>query len=112
MTRPTARRFRHGRRASVAAVLTGLVTVLLPALPSNAAVSTHWSLKLRDSFTNGIASTRWGKYEGQPGGNPYGYWKASHVVGYGGNALLRGYRDGGRYVTGGMMLNSVTQTYG
>jgi hypothetical protein len=95
----------------VAAVLAGLVTVLLPA-PHATASTSHWSLKLRESFTNGISSTRWGKYEGQPGGSPYGYWKASHVVGSNGNALLRGYRDGTRFVTGGMMLNSVTQTYG
>src|SRR3954452_12746659 len=114
MTRPTARRLLRGRRATVAAVLAGLVTVLLPSAHAHAATS-PWSLTLHDSFSNGISSLRWGKYEGRPGGNPYGYWKASHVQGYAGNALLRGMRgtgDYGRYVTGGMMLNSVTQTYG
>src|SRR3954454_24639707 len=90
MTRPTARRFRRGRFATVAAVLAGLVTVLLPS--AHATATTPWSLKLHDSFSNGISSARWGKYEGQPGGNPYAYWKASHVQGLGGNALLRGMR--------------------
>jgi hypothetical protein len=105
-------RTRGGRRASVAAVLAGVVTALLPSVHAEAAVSSHFTLKLHDSFTSGISSTRWGKYEGQPGGNPYGYWKASHVVGYNGSALLRGYRDGSRYVTAGFMLNSIAQTYG
>jgi beta-glucanase (GH16 family) len=69
-------------------------------------------LKLHETFTEGIPSYRWGKYNGQPGGNPYGWWAASHVQPYQGAALLRGYEDGGRYVTGGMMLNSIAQTYG
>ena len=106
------RRFARGRRASVAGVLAGIVSVLLPTVHAEAAVSSHFTLRLHDSFTNGIASTRWGSYEGQPGGNPYSYWMHSHVQGYNGSALLRGYRDGGRYVTGGFMLNSIAQTYG
>src|SRR3954447_16967702 len=111
MTRPTARRLLRGRRATVAAVLAGLVTVLLPSAHAPAATSPS-SIKLHDSFSTGISPLRWGKYEGQPGGNPYSYWKASHVQAYNGAALLRGYGDGGRYVTGGFILNSVAQTYG
>ena len=103
---------RRSRRASVATVLAGLATVLLPNAHADAAVGSHFSLKLHETFTEGIPSSRWGAYQGQPGGNPYGYWKASHVQAYRGSALLRGYRDGGRYVTGGFMLNSVAQTYG
>src|SRR5689334_16937034 len=106
------RRSLRGRRASFAGVLAGLVTVLLPSAHAQAAVSSHFVLKLHETFTEGIPSYRWGKYEGQPGGNPYGYWKASHVQAYNGSALIRGYGDGGRYVTGGMMLNSIAQTYG
>ncbi|MFN2536881.1 MAG: family 16 glycosylhydrolase [Mycobacteriales bacterium] len=106
------RRPTRGRRASVAAVLAGLVTVLLPSAHAEAAVSSHFSLRLHETFTAGISPSRWGTYEGQPGGNPYGYWMHSHVQAYNGAALLRGYRDGGRYVTGGFMLNSIAQTYG
>jgi hypothetical protein len=111
MIRPI-RRPRHGRHASVAAVLAGLATVLLPSAHATAAVSSHFTLKLHETFTEGIPSARWGKYAGQPGGNPYGWWAASHVQPYHGAALLRGYQDGGRYATGGMMLNSIAQTYG
>jgi beta-glucanase (GH16 family) len=93
-------------------VLTALATLLLPSAHAQAAVSSHFSLKLHETFTEGIPSYRWGKYSGQPSGNPYGWWAASHVQPYQGAALLRGYEDGGRYVTGGMMLNSVAQTYG
>lgn len=106
------RRSQHGRRASVAAVLAGLITVLLPSAQASATVSSHFTLKLHETFTEGIPSYRWGKYEGQPGGNPYGYWAPSHVQAYNGAALLRGYQDGGRFVTGGFMLNSIAQTYG
>lgn len=113
MTLRTALRHGRGRRSTLAAVLVALVTTLLPAGPAHAATTApHWATTLYESFNEGIPSWRWGKYEGQPGGSPYGYWKASHVVPYGGSALLRGYRDGGRFVTGGMMLNGVTQTYG
>jgi beta-glucanase (GH16 family) len=95
----------------VAAGLAGVLTALLPSAHAQAVTSSHFALRLHDSFANGISSA-WGKYEGQPGGDPYGYWSPSHAVGYGGAALLRGYRDGGRYVTAGFMLNAVTQTYG
>jgi len=109
--------FRHpsrGRRSLIAAVFGALLSLLLPTAHAHATTS-PWSLRLHDSFSNGISSARWGKYQGQPGGNPYAYWKASHVQGYAGSALLRGMRgtgDNGRFVTGGMMLNSVAQTYG
>jgi hypothetical protein len=106
------RRALRGRRASIAAGLAGLITVLLPNAHATAAVSSHFTLKLHETFTEGIPSYRWGKYEGQPGGNPYGYWEPSHVQAYDGLALLRGYRDGGQYVTGGFMLSSIAQTYG
>jgi len=106
------RRSLRGRRASVAAVLAGLITVLLPNAQASAAVTSHFTLRLHETFTEGIPSYRWGKYEGQPGGNPYGYWAPSHGQAYNGAALLRGYLDGGRFVTGGFMLNSIAQTYG
>ena len=100
-----------GRRLSVATVLAGVITALLPSVHAQAAVTHHFSLRLNDNFTRGISSNWW-RYDGQPGGNPYGYWKQSHAVGVPGAALLRGYHESGRYVTGGMMLNAATQTYG
>jgi hypothetical protein len=96
----------------VAAVFTAFAALLMPSAHAEAAVSSHFTMKLHETFDRGISSARWGSYSGQPGGNSYGFWKPSHVVPYRGAALLRGYRDGGRYVTAGFMLNAVTQTYG
>ncbi|MFN2540384.1 MAG: hypothetical protein ABR549_19820, partial [Mycobacteriales bacterium] len=100
------------RRFAVAAVSSALATLLLPTAHAQAAVSSHFSLRLHETFTEGIPSYRWGKYDGQPEGTSYSIWAPSHVQAYNGAALLRGYRDGGRYVTGGFMLNSIAQTYG
>jgi len=75
-------------------------------------VSSHFSLRLHETFTEGIPSYRWGKYDGQPASTSYSLWSASHVVAYNGVAMLRGYYSSGRYLTGGMMLNSIAQTYG
>jgi hypothetical protein len=97
---------------SLAAVFAALSTLLLPSAHAEAAVASHFTIRLHETFDSGISSARWGTYTGQPGGNPYGYWKSSHVVPYRGAALLRGYRDGGRYVTGGMMNYSLSQKYG
>ena len=106
----TIRRAVRGRRLSVATALAGVVTALLPSAHAQAVTSSHFTLRLHDTFTT--ISSNWGRYSGQPGGNPYGYWAPSHVVSSSGSALLRGYADGGRYTTGGMMLNTLAQTYG
>jgi hypothetical protein len=103
---------RLGRRTSAVSTVAACATLLLPTLPAQSAVSPHFTLRLHETFNSGIQSSRWGKYEGQPTSTSYSTWSPSHVVASGGIAMLRGYRDGGGYVTGGFMLNAVTQTYG
>jgi beta-glucanase (GH16 family) len=95
----------------VAAVFAGLFTALLPSAPAHAAGNPRFTLALHDTFSS-LNTARWGRYSGQPGGNPHGLWSPRHVVASGGAAHLRGYREGGRFVTGGMMLTSLPQTYG
>ncbi|MCU1601379.1 MAG: exsH [Frankiales bacterium] len=75
-------------------------------------MSSHFTLKLHDTFNAGLPAYRWGKYDGWPSSTSYSRWAPSHVTASGGVAMLRGYRDGSGYATGGMMLNSVAQTYG
>jgi beta-glucanase (GH16 family) len=89
-----------------------VTSAFLPTAPAQAAVGSHFSLRLHETFTEGIPSYRWGKYDGQPSSTSYSTWSASHVIASGGVAMLRGYYSGGRYVTGGFMLNSIAQTYG
>ena len=96
----------------MAAVFAAFLSLLLPSAHAEATTSSPWVLALHDSFTHGINKTTWGAYSGQPGGNPYGWWSPSHLVPYGGSALLRGYRENGKFVTAGMMLNTLPQTYG
>jgi beta-glucanase (GH16 family) len=93
-------------------VLSACATLLLPSAHAQAAVSSHFSLRLHETFTEGIPSYRWGKYDGQPSSTSYSIWAPSHVVASNGIAMLRGYYSGSRYVTGGFMLNSIAQTYG
>ena len=95
-----------------ATTVAACASLLLPLTPAQAATSPHFTLRLHDTFNSGIQSSRWGKYEGQPSSTPYSVWSPSHVVAVNGVAMLRGYPVDGRYVTGGFMLNSVTQTYG
>jgi beta-glucanase (GH16 family) len=102
----------RGRRASVAAAFACFVSVLLPSAHADAALSPHFALKLHDSFTTGVNTARWGVYDGRPGGTTYSVWDSSHVQAYQGSALLRGYREGSTFVTGGMMLTTLPQTYG
>jgi beta-glucanase (GH16 family) len=109
---PSRGLFGLGRRTSVAAALSALGSLLLPSAHAQAAVSSHFSLRLHETFTEGIPSYRWGKYDGWPESSSYSRWAPSHVLAQNGVAMLRGYRDGSGYATGGMMLNSVAQTYG
>ncbi len=65
-----------------------------------------WRQVFSDDFSGtAVDATKWGLYEGQPGGDPGGWWDPSHVVVKGGIVRLRSYRDprwGGRWVSGGM----------
>jgi beta-glucanase (GH16 family) len=70
-----------------------------------------------DDFTGAaIDDGRWGLYEGQPSGDPGGWWEPSHVEVGGGVVSLRTYRDpryGDRWVSGGMSsAPALTQRYG
>jgi len=112
LSRHPSRGLFRRRRTLVAVVFAGFASLLLPTAHAEAAVSSHFSLRLHETFTEGIPSYRWGKYDGPPGGTAYSVWDPSHVQAYNGLALLRGYPDGGQYVTGGFMLNSIAQTYG
>ena len=105
----TARRPEPLRRV-VTAALTG---------PSGEAVPSgdlpHWHLRSAEDFTGSALPAGWGAYSGQPGGQPNGEWKESHVVVGNGVMTLAGYRDGAKFVTGGVMAygaNVGKQTYG
>jgi hypothetical protein len=91
----------------------------LPVGPSGLAMPTasigHWRLKSAQDFTGSALPTGWGSYEGQPGGEPNGWWKHSHTFVRNGMLTLAGYREGGKYVTGGVMAYGAgvgQQTYG
>jgi beta-glucanase (GH16 family) len=75
-----------------------------------------WTLAFSDDFSDGVQSSHWGKYSGQPGGNPGGWWAPSHVTASGGIARLSSYRDsafGNRWVSGGISsASALMQTYG
>jgi beta-glucanase (GH16 family) len=99
-------------------------TALLPSPSAQAFINPHgtaprgnlaggWTQVFVDDFTKPLNTSQWGRYSGQPGGNPYGMWSPAHVnVDSARQAMrLRGYRVGGRFVTGGVMLNR-PQTYG
>ncbi len=70
-----------------------------------------WTQVLHEDFRTTLNTRRWGAYSGQPGGNPYGWWSPSHIVRGPDSLHLRGYREHGRFVTAGTMLN-LPQTYG
>ena len=75
-----------------------------------------WRRVFFDSFARGLQPRRWGRYSGQPGGDPGGWWAPSHVVDRHGIVSLETYRDprfGGRWVSGGISSAlALKQTYG
>jgi hypothetical protein len=75
-----------------------------------------WHRVFFDSFSRGVQTRRWGRYSGQPGGDPGGWWAPSHVVARRGIVSLETYRDprfGGRWVSGGISsAPALKQTYG
>jgi beta-glucanase (GH16 family) len=76
----------------------------------------RWRLVFSDDFTQGLNEAGWGRYSGQPGGDPGGWWAPSHVVVENGILRLATYRDprfGGRWVSGGLSsARALRQTYG
>jgi beta-glucanase (GH16 family) len=57
---------------------------------------------LADDFTGKTLRPVWTTYSGQPGGDPAGWWEPSHVVVEDSQLRLRTYREGGRWVSGGV----------
>ena len=76
----------------------------------------HWKRVFFDDFSHGLDQSRWGAYEGEPGGDPGGWWDPSHAVVRDGKLELRTYRDprfGGRWVSGGVSSShALKQRYG
>jgi len=72
-----------------------------------------WKQIFSDDFTGTDVSSAWGKYYGQPGGDPAGWWLQSHVQVNTGLLELQGYKDAGKDASGGLAAWSATQqTYG
>jgi beta-glucanase (GH16 family)/GT2 family glycosyltransferase len=75
-----------------------------------------WRRVFADDFSRGFDRRRWGRYSGQPGGDPGGWWDPSHVRVRHGVLRLETYRDrrfGGRWVSGGVSsARALKQTYG
>jgi hypothetical protein len=72
-----------------------------------------WRQVMAEDFTGSSLPSGWGAYTGQPGGNPGGWWDPSHVKVGDGRLTLAGYRDGAKWVTGGVMSwGPSTTTYG
>ncbi|MET0510231.1 MAG: glycoside hydrolase family 16 protein [Thermoleophilaceae bacterium] len=75
-----------------------------------------WRPVFLDDFRHGLDRSKWGRYSGQPGGDPGGWWAPSHVVVRKGVLNLETYRDprfGDRWVSGGLSnARALKQTYG
>jgi hypothetical protein len=99
----------------------GCPALPLPASPSGVPMPAGdlpgWRQVFTDDFRGTAVNARkWGRYHGQPGGDPGGWWEPSHVEAGGGVARLRSYRDpryGNRWVSGGMSsARALTRRYG
>jgi beta-glucanase (GH16 family) len=102
---------------ALVALAISAVATLAPALPRGPARQTgSWRRVFYDDFKHGLRSSSWGRYSGQPGGDPGGWWAPSHVVVRHGVLNLETYRDprfGGRWVSGGVSsAPALSQTYG
>lgn len=75
-----------------------------------------WRLVFFDGFGRGLKPSQWGRYSGQPGGDPGGWWAPSHAIVRRGILFLETYRDrgfGGRWVSGGVSsARALRQAYG
>jgi beta-glucanase (GH16 family) len=73
-----------------------------------------WRQVLADDFTE-LSGASWGTYQGQPAGDPGGWFDPSHVKAQGGELVIIGSREdtpnGRIYATGGMS-SRMSQVYG
>ena len=78
---------------------------------------TGWKQTFAEDFNSGNLSDRWYMYEGQPGGDPGGWFLPSHVSQSNGRLVITGFKEntpnGNIYATGGVSnARSFSQTYG
>jgi beta-glucanase (GH16 family) len=78
---------------------------------------TGWKQTFAEDFNSGNFSDRWYTYEGQPGGDPGGWFLPSHVSQSNGRLAITGAKEntpnGNIYATGGVSnAKSFSQTYG
>jgi beta-glucanase (GH16 family) len=103
-------------RVALVAISIGGVATLAAALPLASRTGGEWRRVFFDDFGHGLKSSRWGRYSGQPGGDPGGWWAPSHAVVKHGILNLETYRDprfGGRWVSAGVSsAPALRQTYG
>jgi hypothetical protein len=72
-----------------------------------------WEQVFTDDFNGpGLDDEMWGRYSGTPGGSPQSQWQQDHVVVRDSQLVLEGYREDGRWITGGVTNWPVTQLYG
>jgi hypothetical protein len=73
----------------------------------------NWKQVFADDFNGTSLANGWGAYDGEISSTPGGLWKDSHVRVRAGKLQLLGYREGDRWVTGGLMNNGpATTLYG
>jgi len=71
-----------------------------------------WRQVLAEDFRGTTLPRGWDRYDGQPGGNPHGWWDASHATLRGHDLHLVGDWQNGTFVTGGVMATGFASTYG
>ncbi|WP_051722126.1 MULTISPECIES: glycoside hydrolase family 16 protein [Actinomycetes] len=71
-----------------------------------------WRQIFVDDFNRCDLGSSWGKYSGQPGGNPHSWWDPSQVSVSDGKLRLGSTLQNGRWLTGGVSNHTVAQQYG
>jgi beta-glucanase (GH16 family) len=105
-------------RIALLAMAIGTLTALAVARPlgHGERAAPGWHRVFFDDFTLGLRPSKWGRYSGQPGGDPGGWWAPSHAVVNHGVLSLKTYRDprfGGRWVSAGVSsARGLKQKYG
>jgi len=104
------------RVALVALAICTLAALAIASPLGSSSRPVGWHRVFFDDFNHGLKSSRWGRYSGQPGGDPGGWWAPSHAVVMHGVLNLETYRDprfGRRWVSGGVSsASALKQTYG
>ena len=71
-----------------------------------------WKQVLAEDFRGPGLPRGWSRYDGRPGGNPYGWWEGSHAALRAQDLHLVGDWNRGTFVTGGVMATGYPSTYG